>query len=198
MEPEKEKKHNISNKQSEIMQKQFQDRPFQSLEEAVSAVPPPPPVMHKSKKLSLLQGHYLAQIYSPVLLFLLIFIIVACIHYYRQDLTNQFLVPFAHSSNSRIAICLVGGARRFELTGPTILKNVLNVFPEADLFVHSNLDKNSFKLGLFRLAPRVTEVRIRRPMVFPETDEQRKLLSAGSSPNGIQVSNLLKILQQNW
>jgi hypothetical protein len=34
--------------------------------------------------------------------------------------------------------------------------------------------------------------------VFPETDEQRKLLSAGSSPNGIQVSNLLKILQQNW
>lgn len=90
-----------------------------------------------------------------------------------------------------MAICLVGGTRRFDLTGPSILKHVLNAFPEADLFVHSNLDKNTFKLSLLQSAPRVTEVRIRRPVVFNETEEQRTLLSAGSLPNGIQVCYIM-------
>jgi hypothetical protein len=168
------------------MRRELQDRPLKLSKESLSSASLLPLRAYDKKKLKLLLGRHLASIYRPVLLCLLFFTIVVSLHYYNRDA----LIRFAqHSSTSRIAICLVGGARRFELTGPTILKYVLNVFPEADLFVHSNFDEDSFKLGLFRLAPRVTEVRIRRSVMFPETDEQRKLLLARSSPNGIQVCN---------
>ncbi|XP_078150174.1 uncharacterized protein LOC144545478 [Carex rostrata] len=150
--------------------------------------PPLPPAMPDSNKLTVdvPQGRGLQPMHRLILLCLLLFIPIAFL-YYKQNPARLFQDPSVHSStSSRVAICLVGGARRFELTGPTILKHVLTVLPEADLFVHSNLDENSFKLSLLRSAPRVTEVRIRRPMVLNETEEQRRLLAAGSSPNGIQ------------
>jgi hypothetical protein len=175
--------------QIETMHRVFQDS-LSQLEEQVNTAPPlPPQATCDSKKFAFLRGRYLAPIYGPVLLCLLIFITYASLYNYKQDPASYFSIPFAHSNTSRLAICLVGGARRFELTGPTILKHVLNVFPEADLFVHSNLDENSFKLGMFRLAPNVAEVRIRSPVVIPETDEQRKVLAGISAPNGIQVCN---------
>ncbi|XP_078177815.1 uncharacterized protein LOC144572221 [Carex rostrata] len=145
------------------------------------------PAMSDSKNLTLPQWHGLPPMYRLLLLCLLPFILLISL-FYNQDPASYFAIPSVQysSTSSRVAICLVGGARRFELTGPTILKHVLTVFPEADLFVHSNLDVNSFKLSLLRSAPRVTEVRIRRPMVFNETEEQRRVLLARSSPNGIQ------------
>jgi hypothetical protein len=174
------------------MHKELQDTSSQ-LEESVNVAPPlPPQATCDGNKFSL----HIAPIYRLVLLCLSISLIIVCLYYHNEDPVRYFSIPFANSSTSRIAICLVGGARRFELTGPTILKHVLNVFPEADLFVHSNMDENSFKLGLFKLAPRVAEVRIRRPLALPEFEEQMKVLDAHSAPNGIQVCNVFKIFQR--
>ncbi|XVE94435.1 hypothetical protein REPUB_Repub02eG0008200 [Reevesia pubescens] len=87
---------------------------------------------------------------------------------------------------SRIAVCLVGGARRFELTGPSIVEKVLKEYPNADLFLHSPMDKNAFKLSLLKTAPRLASVRIFEQKFVSETEEQVRVLTAANSPNGIQ------------
>ncbi|KAK1262163.1 hypothetical protein QJS04_geneDACA001355 [Acorus gramineus] len=92
----------------------------------------------------------------------------------------------AELNRSRIAICLVGGARRFELTGPSILKHVLREYKNADLFLHSPLDGDAFKLSLLRSSPRIAAVRIFRPDPIPETEPQSRVLTSRDSPNGIQ------------
>lgn len=90
-------------------------------------------------------------------------------------------------NGSRIAVCLVGGARRFELTGPSIIEKILNEYPNSDLFLHSPLDGNAFKLSLLKTAPRIAAVRIFQPKPIPETEPQLRVLTARNSPNGIQV-----------
>ncbi|WOK92858.1 hypothetical protein Cni_G01550 [Canna indica] len=87
---------------------------------------------------------------------------------------------------SRIAICLVGGARRFELTGPSIVRNLLEDFPNAELFLHSPLDGNSYKLSLLKAAPRIAGVRIFLQKPIPTTESRERVLTADNSPNGIQ------------
>ncbi|KAI0494030.1 hypothetical protein KFK09_024161 [Dendrobium nobile] len=87
---------------------------------------------------------------------------------------------------SKIAICLVGGARRFELTGPSIMKNLLMEYPNADLFLHSPLDKDSFKFFLLKDAPRIAAVRIFEPGLISENESQLRVLRFRDSPNGIQ------------
>ncbi|KAK9129277.1 hypothetical protein Sjap_009764 [Stephania japonica] len=105
---------------------------------------------------------------------------------------------------SRIAVCLVGGARRFELTGPSIIKNILKVYPNADLFLHTPLDSNSFKFALLNAAPRIATVRIFKPQHLPETEERLRVLTSHNSPNGIQgllqyfnlVEGCLKLIEE--
>ncbi|XP_043713717.1 uncharacterized protein LOC122662203 [Telopea speciosissima] len=87
---------------------------------------------------------------------------------------------------SKIAICLVGGARRFELSGPSIVEKVLKVYKNSDLFLHSPLDRNAYKFSLLKVAPRLASVRIFEPKPMPETVEQIRVLTARNSPNGIQ------------
>uniref|UniRef100_A0A6M2EVP5 DUF7796 domain-containing protein n=1 Tax=Populus davidiana TaxID=266767 RepID=A0A6M2EVP5_9ROSI len=87
---------------------------------------------------------------------------------------------------SRMAVCLVGGARRFELTGPSIVKNILQVYPNSDLFLHSNFDNNAFKFSILKTVPRLASVRIIIPQPLPETLPQLRVLTAANSPNGIQ------------
>lgn len=106
---------------------------------------------------------------------------------------SDFISLHPHSANavrsldrSRIAVCLVGGARRFELTGPSILEKVLKRYPNSDLFLHCPMDKNAFKLSLLRTAPRLASVRIFEQKLVPETGEQVRVLTAANSPNGIQ------------
>lgn len=87
---------------------------------------------------------------------------------------------------SRIGVCLVGGARRFELTGPSIIKQVLRVYKNSDLFLHSPLDSNAYKLSLLKGAPRIAAVKIFEPKPIPETESQSRVLTPQNSPNGIQ------------
>ncbi|RZC62942.1 hypothetical protein C5167_024709 [Papaver somniferum] len=88
---------------------------------------------------------------------------------------------------SRIAVCLVGGARKFELTGPSIIENVLNVYPNADLFLNSPLDKDSFKFSILKdITPRIASIRIFKPTKLNETDFHRRVFTPNGSPHGIQ------------
>lgn len=88
---------------------------------------------------------------------------------------------------SKIAVCLVGGARRFELTGPSIMEKILRVYPNADLFLNSPLDQNSFKLRLLKDVPRLAWVRIFEPKPINETEPMVRVLTPMNSPNGIKV-----------
>ncbi|KAK6118943.1 hypothetical protein DH2020_047322 [Rehmannia glutinosa] len=89
-------------------------------------------------------------------------------------------------NGSRIAVCLVGGARRFELTGPSIVERILRVYENSDLFLHSPLDSNAYKFLLLNDAPRIAAVKIFNPKPIPETPSEARVLTARNSPNGIQ------------
>lgn len=105
-------------------------------------------------------------------------------------------LPFINTANSspskdellrsKIAVCLVGGARRFELTGPSILEMILKEYPNSDLFLHSPLDSDAFKFSLLKLAPKVAAVNIFHPQPLPENESSVRVLTAQNSPNGIQ------------
>ncbi|KAI4390011.1 hypothetical protein MLD38_002170 [Melastoma candidum] len=104
----------------------------------------------------------------------------------RSDSLNSTGSWKEELTRARIAVCLVGGARRFELTGPSIVSRILMEYPNADLFLNSPLDKNSFKFLLLKEAPRIATIRIFRPGRIPETEMQARVLTSLNSPKGIQ------------
>ncbi|KAH9575914.1 hypothetical protein CY35_01G135500 [Sphagnum magellanicum] len=90
-------------------------------------------------------------------------------------------------NKGRLAICLVGAARAFELSGSSLKKYLLDAYShEADVFLHSPLDKDSYKFLLLKGASSLTVARIFIPQKLPESNLQREVLTAVNSPNGIQ------------
>lgn len=129
----------------------------------------------------------------PLLAFIIFFSFLFDLPF--QKVKNDFLNSNTPSSpskdellRSKIAVCLVGGARRFELTGPSIMDMVLKEYPNSDLFLHSPLDSDAFKFSLLKSAPKIAAVNIFQPQPLPENESFVRVLSAQNSPNGIQVS----------
>lgn len=90
------------------------------------------------------------------------------------------------NSTGRVAVCLVGAARAFELTGKTLQKYVLDVYNDTDIFLHSPIDKDTHKFTLLKGSFRLAMARIFIPQNLPESNLQREVLSGANSPNGIQ------------
>ncbi|KAJ7518268.1 hypothetical protein O6H91_21G061700 [Diphasiastrum complanatum] len=90
------------------------------------------------------------------------------------------------AEEKRVAVCLVGAARAFELTGPSIKKYVLDVYDQVDVFLHAPLDENSYKFQLLKGHKRLASLRIFKPNTLPETQLHKELLASTGSPNGIQ------------
>eukprot|EP00249_Psilotum_nudum_P019739 c27396_g1_i2 orf=520-1962(+) len=90
------------------------------------------------------------------------------------------------ASNLRVAVCLVGGARSFELTGPSINKYLLQANNNTDVFLHAPLDNDAYKFSLLKDIPNLVHVRIFTPSRIAKTWMHAELLSANGSPNGIQ------------
>ena len=62
-------------------------------------------------------------------------------------------VSSAPPSSWRTAVCLVGGARDFELSSPSIMRRLIpSLSPRVTVFLHSPLDENSRKLWALKWA----------------------------------------------
>ncbi|KAL9259445.1 hypothetical protein AKJ16_DCAP01525 [Drosera capensis] len=96
-------------------------------------------------------------------------------------------------AHSRIAVCLVGNARRFELTGPSIVKRLLKEYPNADVFLNSPFDENSYKLLVLKSAPQVVAVWVFEQRWLEETRESERVLSSQGFTSGLQPGRRLHI-----
>ncbi|XP_002967343.2 uncharacterized protein LOC9635372 [Selaginella moellendorffii] len=90
-------------------------------------------------------------------------------------------------SPPRVALCLYGEARQFELTGLSLKNYVLDVLPDAHVFLHAPLDRDSYKLEILRgVKSRFAKARLFTPARIPETNVLREVVGAEGSSHGLQ------------
>lgn len=95
-----------------------------------------------------------------------------------------------NTTQPRVALCLVGGARAFELTAEGILRHLIEGWEDTtpDVFLHAPLDADAHKLTLLggNSAVHLASARIFRQETIPESALHRAVLYGGTSPNGVQ------------
>lgn len=91
---------------------------------------------------------------------------------------------------NNVAVCLVGGARDADVTGHTLMKNLVAVYSPCDIFINTPLDENTAKIGwMFGNAPETVVFRaVRFFPVIPvnESLHPMEALCDMGSPNGKQ------------
>lgn len=97
------------------------------------------------------------------------------------------LPPFAKVSEERTAICLSGGARSFELTGPSIRDRLLRAYPNSDVFLVVPFDPDAHKLSLLAGVGNIVHAEVAVQALMREDDVSRELFDEYGSPNGVQV-----------
>eukprot|EP00850_Spirogloea_muscicola_P016446 SM000133S26812 [mRNA] locus=s133:243212:251705:+ [translate_table: standard] len=84
-----------------------------------------------------------------------------------------------------MAICLAGGLRQFELTGPSLVEHLLAGYEHADVFVVAPLDADAYKVQLLGGA-NVAAVRLFEPVELPVDETAMRVLAKRASPRGRQ------------
>jgi hypothetical protein len=115
----------------------------------------------------------------------------------RRFSSNQSSNSFGSESNelrspstsfdkgsTRIAVCLCGGARQFEVSGLSIKRNLLLSLGEPDTFLNVPLDANTKKLPLLQ-GTNIVAVRIIAQAPIYESQQIREVLRL-ESPTGVQ------------
>eukprot|EP00897_Mesotaenium_endlicherianum_P009687 jgi/Mesen1/8747/ME000052S08172 len=90
------------------------------------------------------------------------------------------------SKVDRMAICLVGGARSFELTGLSVKDNLLSAYPNSDVFVNMPIDENSHKLTILQGVRNIVAMRVFAQGPMKEDRTTELVLTAHGSPNAVQ------------
>jgi hypothetical protein len=116
---------------------------------------------------------------------------------FHEILLLQSSIGLEPKPEGRVAICLVGGARAFELTGETIKKYLLSTYNNTDVFLHAPLDEDAYKFWRlkkeeeFGIAGGSNNYRFATARIFTqskllESHLENEVLSPKSSPSGIQ------------
>eukprot|EP00897_Mesotaenium_endlicherianum_P002155 jgi/Mesen1/1968/ME000147S01068 len=99
---------------------------------------------------------------------------------------NDGLRTTRSSQVDEVAVCLVGGARAFDLTGWSIKENLLKAYSGSDVFLNVPIDENAHKLSVLLGAPRIASLAILPQGPMKEDEAALQVLKAGGSPNGLQ------------
>eukprot|EP00897_Mesotaenium_endlicherianum_P007289 jgi/Mesen1/6589/ME000338S05762 len=103
-----------------------------------------------------------------------------------QRLLSEEDGPLSVEEGGRVAICLVGEARDFELTGPSIERHLLSAYPNSDVFVNMPFDESTRKLSLFANLTNLVHVRIFPSDSVNESAHPVDILRHRDSPSGLQ------------
>ncbi|CAI7770881.1 unnamed protein product [Closterium sp. NIES-53] len=117
------------------------------------------------------------------LLLALSFLAEACVKYIIQVRAMQ----------PRVAICLIGGARHFELTASSLKRHVLSAYLASHAFIIASLDGDAKKLALLAAHPAVVSVSVRRQVLINESRFPTHVLAVPSVQG--QLHQFLKVEQ---